>query len=730
MNDPGFLHLLVEDTRPRFTLTGLVWRGDGALTLAPVPLSEGAFTPSLTPAATFTGAAGIGMDAAGNLFIADPAGNRVLRWDAYSEETAPLSCLGGEGVLPGRLRTPRGVLAGPRGSLYVIDSGNHRVQVVDLRTGQLRGVWGQADPYAEPEPGDLPGRLDDPWDLTADRAGYLYVVDHGNRRVQKFDGGGRALPSFWDTVRAQPRVPVEPVGITTVLLDGEERLAVLDRVPARLLIYRTDGTLDTPGTERWESLLSQESAAVTQPAGVAISESAVYVGDAGGQRVMAFDREGRYLGAARGYSGPVAGLRLDCRGRLLAHPGAGAPLTRLLPEQAYVERGGFVAGPFEAGARPASWSSLQVQAAPLPAEAHTRFFTLTGNTDSAPPPLPSPPPNVTDDDALTGAGVWRAAPPDGLDLLVLHQPARYLWVAGTLRGDGGTSPALHQIRVTYDHDGWLRYLPAVYRRNGADRVFLERSLALFESMLADDERLIDDLPRLFDVWAAADDDPPRSGLDWLAGWLGFELDEAWTQEQRRARLAEAFLLHSRRGTVEGLRRFIALYAGATARIDEPGRFAAPWRLGETSLLGFTTTLAPAEAQGAVVGTTATVNRSHLIQEDDYGAPLFEEIAHQFCVRVYAAQVSTPAALANVRRIVEQEKPAHTTYHLCRIEPRMRVGFQARVGIDAIVGGPPPELVLNGGLPLGVDTVLPGANQPPVGGRIGRDARVGRDARLA
>jgi hypothetical protein len=55
----------------------------------------------------------------------------------------------------------------------------------------------------------------------------------------------------------------------------------------------------------------------------------------------------------------------------------------------------------------------------------------------------------------------------------------------------------------------------------------------------------------------------------------------------------------------------------------------------------------------------------------------------------------------VRAVIEREKPAHTTYHLCVIEPRMRVGAQARLGIDTIVSqGPPPA-----GIGVALDTAV-------------------------
>lgn len=105
-------------------------------------------------------------------------------------------------------------------------------------------------------------------------------------------------------------------------------------------------------------------------------------------------------------------------------------------------------------------------------------------------------------------------------------------------------------------------------------------------------------------------------------------------------------------------------------------------------------LASAHAQGAVVGTTATLDQSHLITSEEFGAPLFESVAHQFAVYVYRGEVNTPEKQEKIRELIEREKPAHTDYQLCIIEPRMRVGWQSRVGIDTVVAGPPEVLRLD------------------------------------
>ena len=73
-----------------------------------------------------------------------------------------------------------------------------------------------------------------------------------------------------------------------------------------------------------------------------------------------------------------------------------------------------------------------------------------------------------------------------------------------------------------------------------------------------------------------------------------------------------------------------------------------------------------------------------------GLPLFAGEAYRFCVVVGRLRVRDASLLAEIRRIVDREKPAHTDYRVQVVEPEMRVGFQACIGIDAIVGGEPPR----------------------------------------
>jgi hypothetical protein len=115
----------------------------------------------------------------------------------------------------------------------------------------------------------------------------------------------------------------------------------------------------------------------------------------------------------------------------------------------------------------------------------------------------------------------------------------------------------------------------------------------------------------------------------------------------------------------------------------------------------------------------------LIANEQFGAPLFEEVAHRFNVRVYRGQLRCAETEPLARAVIERERPAHTVYHLCVIEPLMRVGFQARVGIDSVVAGPLRSSKLDGAVRLGRESVLGGQ----AAGRIGEQSYVGADTRV-
>ncbi len=158
-----FLNL--ADSWPGFVLDGLEVV-NGRLQLPLLPGNPTPIGPVLAPVEALSGPAGLGMDAEGNLYLADAAQHLVWRVDGCDGSSRPLPCLRGPGAEPGQLNGPRGLVVGPHHALYVADSGNHRIQVIDWHTQQVRAIWGQPDPYhLPPQPGTDNGRFYQPWDL-------------------------------------------------------------------------------------------------------------------------------------------------------------------------------------------------------------------------------------------------------------------------------------------------------------------------------------------------------------------------------------------------------------------------------------------------------------------------------------------------------------------------------------------------------------------------------------
>lgn len=676
---------------------------DGALvTLTRVPAEAETLSGDAVGAGALGGPAAIAAAPDGAIYLTDPEHDRVLVIEPCAAESVALPCL--------ELHAPRGLGLHPgRGWLLVADTGADRVVVVDTRTRSLRGPW--------------PVSLDAPADLAVDAAGNVYVVE--GTRVSRHDADGAPDSGFADRIGAGTP-PAHPSHVAMTTDEGSERLLVLDHPAAgetRILVYALDGTFDAATTARWRAALA-EASPTGSLGGIAAGSGGVFVTDPAGGRILAFAADGAYRGAAR-WHGTSAGLALDRDGRLVIHTGSG--VVRLGAEGSGA--GTFRIGPIAGGDRPVAWRRLQVRDAAVPEGAHVRLFTLT--TDDAgvtPAPLPA-----GDGDA----GPWRAAPADALDCFIGGDPSRYLWVGGRLQTGAGGAPAIGGLRVEHDGEGWLRHLPALYSREPSQgRDLLDRMLAALESSLDEEEWLIEDLPRVFDAATAPDD----GWLDWLAGWLAFELEAGMTAALRRDAVASMFELEGLRGTADGLRRLIALLLGVDVEIIEPAARAAVWTLGGTQTppagpgrgqglgLGLGTKLAAAEPDGAVLATTATLEASHLIDAADHGAPLYADLAHRFCVRAYAGDLAAPGAREALERIVERERPAHAIASVHVTEPRGRVGAQATVGVDAIVAAPAEPMVLGRAPAPGAPVRLDDADDPPrsalgAGTHLGRSTTV-------
>jgi phage tail-like protein len=107
-----------------------------------------------------------------------------------------------------------------------------------------------------------------------------------------------------------------------------------------------------------------------------------------------------------------------------------------------------------------------------------------------------------------------------------------------------------------------RRLPAVYQEEDP---FTMRLTEALDEVLAPIISTLDNLPAYLDPRLTPDD-----FLDWLAGWVAFDLDEGWDDSRRRSAIIRAVDLLRRRGTAAGLADEVRLMTGADVELVENG----------------------------------------------------------------------------------------------------------------------------------------------------------------
>jgi uncharacterized protein (TIGR03437 family) len=132
-------------------------------------------------------------DSSGNLFIADTGNNRILRIAAGS--TTPTVVVGGNGAgfsgdgsfaVRAKLSSPTTMILDSTGALYIADTGNNRVRVVDT-DGNISTLAGNGNPKFG---GDNNAAKDAGLSVTGfafDNSGGLLIADGANNRIRRVD---------------------------------------------------------------------------------------------------------------------------------------------------------------------------------------------------------------------------------------------------------------------------------------------------------------------------------------------------------------------------------------------------------------------------------------------------------------------------------------------------------------------------------------------------------------
>jgi gliding motility-associated-like protein len=128
----------------------------------------------------FDAPAGLFVDKAGSIYVADAHNNRIQKWLPGGDSGITVVGMRGVGSGPDQLFNPSSVFIDAKGNMYVTDNGNNRIQkfapgsTFGLTVAGGNGLGSAANQFHGVQK------------VFVDQIGNLYASDFGNNRVQKF----------------------------------------------------------------------------------------------------------------------------------------------------------------------------------------------------------------------------------------------------------------------------------------------------------------------------------------------------------------------------------------------------------------------------------------------------------------------------------------------------------------------------------------------------------------
>ncbi|MFN8058174.1 MAG: glycosyltransferase [Vicinamibacterales bacterium] len=255
-----------------------------------------------TTVARFDDPGGVAIGPDGDLYIADSRNHRICRVERGTGVIVTVAGLGVAGyngdqrpAAAAMLNTPRAIAVSPEGDLYIADTLNNRVRVVDHRTGLIETVAGDgltegahADGVRDGGPATL-AHLNWPTDLALTRRGDIFVADMRHNRIRRIDGTTGIITTvagngvFGDRGDGGPATEASlagPSGLALASSGGNLAIYVADYFNNRVRVVLPDGDI--------ESLPSGNALPVGAPSRLAYDPGGwLYVADTDRDRVTA-----------------------------------------------------------------------------------------------------------------------------------------------------------------------------------------------------------------------------------------------------------------------------------------------------------------------------------------------------------------------------------------------------------------------------------------------------------
>ena len=141
-------------------------------------------------ASSFNGPSGIAADATGNLYVADTLNHTIRMINPAGVVTTIAGAAGSGGAVDAsgsaaRFHGPQGLILDGSGNLFVADTNNNAIRKLVVASGAVSTVAGQAGVAGSTDGGNSQAQFHFPSRLGIDAAGNLYVADTDNHTLRE-----------------------------------------------------------------------------------------------------------------------------------------------------------------------------------------------------------------------------------------------------------------------------------------------------------------------------------------------------------------------------------------------------------------------------------------------------------------------------------------------------------------------------------------------------------------
>lgn len=697
-------------TRDQWEKGGLRYRLNaiegGGLTLNSSP----SFTDWILKADVIQNLQGLVLDECGQIYFIDgdtiTKTRRLYRYEIKSQVLEYITSIDRYEYDPETSHNPARILMDTF-TLWVLDTVNKEIIAFSRDNFQIKYILQGIDPV----------------DIGIDRKGHIYVLNKNSPEdsyeISKYTINGIFVEKFGQDYLKNP------VGLS---VNNDNSIYVIDSGYNNFIRITEEGEYSNIGDFTKISknfrpeIITIDTKGNLFVAGIDNNTKSLY----------RFDSDGSYTGIIPVHDliGRIMGLAVDSKGNLYLGSSNGIAYFSVLKMFSRVE-GFYYTKTLDSGIQECKWHRLSLQAH-IPQKTLLEVYYYLSDSASL---------KKTIDDILTDPEKSTQEKADSIDneipawigpetltgneitsrdMLFREKKGRYLWMKiGLLTFDEKAGPEVTRMKILYPANSYLRYLPAIYQEDPISREFLERFLSIFETVFYDLETDIGNVSDYFDP-----DIVLPGFLAWLASWLNLAMEEDWTDDKKRYFIKRAPVLYKLKGTRESLEELIRLYTGKRPFILEHSRTGKPMVISRDGsfTLGIDSLLLKTPVRGFRLGDDSIIGQIALRDIVQSEEEPFLALAYQFTVIMNLTAEELKHYEKGLRHILDNEKPAHTMYHIQTVGGD---GSDLFVGISTQIADYGP-IQLGDTYTIGSGIIVSDEEQ---GGKLDRNSRLNKDTDL-